>query len=96
MRVTSYGYLMVTIVFSILCIKGSSLYVQEPDSTLIQTNLDVDNWIYGGISDEEYKREMFDKIIKAKNIVKCNGYFPFYNGEKCISCPDEKPYFSLK
>lgn len=29
------------------------------------------------------------------NVLKCASSFPFFDGEKCINCVGEKPYFNL-
>lgn len=73
---------------SLMICSTVALYVKNPETTLIQTNLDVDNWIYGGISPNDYKKEVFEQIIQANNIVKCNSFFPFFNGENCVECPE--------
>lgn len=82
------------LIIGLLVCESCQLYVQNPSGTLILSNLDSDNWIYGGSSPEEYKKLVFDQIISAKNIVKCNLFFPFFNGSNCVECPDQQ-FFNL-
>lgn len=90
-------YLLALCIMSAFLISSSlELYVSNPSTTLIQSNLDEDNWIYGGMTPTEYKKAVFEEITKVDNIVKCNSFFPYFNGKNCIQCPEDAKYFNLK
>jgi hypothetical protein len=59
------------------------------------SNLKAPNWIYGGISDDEFKLSMFRMLTGVGNVVKCQLDVPFYDGTKCINCSGDTPYFNI-
>ena len=80
-----------------LC-SSDSTYSAELKKCLVndpkqQTSLSSDNLIYSGYSSGELK-SVYD-TNKGKGLTDCDTATPYYNGEKCISCPKEYPYFNL-
>lgn len=63
-------------------------------NTFVLSNLAASNWIYGGTSEKDLKKSVFDLMTQNNNLVKCNLTFPFYNGQKCVNC-DTGLYFNL-
>jgi hypothetical protein len=67
----------------------------QPRST-INSNLLAKNWIYGSLSDNDFKLQRFRSITSGRNIVKCQLDVPFFDGEKCINCVGNTPYFNIQ
>ena len=62
---------------------GLSLHMKvDHDSlgTSVQSNLSVENWFYGGLTEKELKQSVFEEMTKNFNILKCNTEAPFWNG----------------
>lgn len=59
------------------------------------SNLNAANWIYGGMSDTDFKLKMFKMLTGVGNVVKCQLEVPFFDGSKCINCHGETPYFNI-
>lgn len=59
------------------------------------SNLHAPNWIYGNISDEEFKLRMFKLLTGVGNVVKCQLDVPYFDGSKCINCSGDTPYFNI-
>lgn len=90
--------LQLLVVFTILAL-ASCLHIttnHESLGTIVQSNLSVDNWIYGGLSEQDLKKSIFSQMTQNTNILKCNPDTPFFNGEKCIACTETTKYFNIK
>lgn len=64
--------------------------LSKPDH---QTSLESDNLIYSGYSSAELKA-VYD-TNKGKGLKDCDAATPYFNGNNCISCTKEYPYFDL-
>jgi len=60
-----------------------------------QTNLQADNWIYGGKTKEDLRREVIDRSQNNPAVVNCPLDHPFKADRCCIDCPKERPIFNL-
>jgi|JI6StandDraft_1071083.scaffolds.fasta_scaffold14638_5 hypothetical protein len=89
MRVYSHDYTMKDLSF---VLDRANL---KPSNT-VNSNLKAPNWIYGGFTNEEFKLQTFRTLTSGNNIVKCQLEVPFYNGERCITCTGNAPYFNIK
>ena len=79
------------------------------ENSLYKDNLKAPNWIYGNITEEQYKQYLF-KITTQYNLTSCPLETPFINVEdgscfacdgtyslgerKCVACPEGQHYDS--
>lgn len=62
---------------------------------MVQTNLAASNWVYGSLSEQDLKKSVFDQMTQNLSILKCSQEVPFFNGQRCISCPGDTVVFNL-
>ena len=94
----NYKLLLQLSIILVLFALTSCLHItanHEALGTIVQSNLNVDNWIYGGLSEQDLKKSVFEQMTQNFNILKCNLDTPFFNGEKCIACSGSTKYFNV-
>jgi hypothetical protein len=88
-----------TYIFHDFTMKDLSFFLDrnnlQPRSS-VNSNLLAKNWIYGSLSNNDFKLQMFRNITSGRNIVKCQMDVPFFDGEKCINCTGNNPYFNIQ
>lgn len=67
----------------------------EAEAIIVQSNLAAPNWVYGSLTEKDFKKSIFDLMTQNSNVLKCMTNFPFFNGQKCINCDGQTPYFNL-
>ena len=63
--------------------------------TIFQTNIYADGWILGNMTIDDLIDQYFERSMRYDNITNCPNEFPFFNGEKCIICPEDDPVFNI-
>ena len=61
----------------------------------LQTSMDSDNLIYGGVSSAQLEDEQKSLASNHPEIQNCPADKPYYDGYGCQQCNDITPYFNI-
>lgn len=64
--------------------------------TIFQTNIYADGWILGNMTIDDLIDQYFERSMRYDNITNCPNEFPFFNGKKCVICPEDHPVFNIE
>lgn len=64
--------------------------------TIFQTNLYAKNWILGNYTTDDLVDIYNSRSVKYDNITNCPINTPFFDGQKCITCPTGNPVFNIQ
>jgi hypothetical protein len=59
-----------------------------------QTNIKAKNWIYGGMTQSQLRLRYFSRSA-SRNITNCPLETPFFNGQNCINCVGDFPFWDM-